>query len=92
MKRISGIGWHPHFLAPDLSGLPSALVISGEFDILRDENEAYVNRLKEAGIPTKWTCYSGMIHGFMSMDGLLDRARDAIDEASAELREAFLTS
>lgn len=80
------------FLAPDLSGLPSALVISGEFDILRDENEAYVNRLKEAGIPTKWTCYSGMIHGFMSMDGLLDRARDAIDEASAELREAFLTS
>lgn len=79
-------------LAPDLSGLPPALVITGEFDVLRDEGEAYANRLKEAGVPTKCTRYAGMVHGFISMDGLLDRARDAIDEATAALHEAFLTS
>jgi acetyl esterase/lipase len=35
--------------------------------------------------------YKGMIHGFLSMDGFWDKARSGIDEASAALREAFLT-
>ncbi len=79
-------------LADDLSRLPPALIITGEFDVLRDEGEAYASRLNEAGVPARHSRYSGMIHGFFSMEGVVGRARDAINEAAAALREAFGTS
>ena len=83
---------HPHaspLLAEDLAGLPPAHIITAEFDPLVDECNAYADRLREAGVPVKYSCYQGMIHAFMVVPGAIDRAQDAYDEAAAGLRAAF---
>jgi len=85
---------HPYaspLLEKDLSGLPPALVITSEFDVLRDEGEAYANRLQQAGVPVKYTRYHGMIHFGVMWAVASDLARDAINEAIAALRSAFGT-
>jgi acetyl esterase len=75
--------------APSVAGLPPALVLTAEFDPLRDEGEAYAARLREAGVPVALSRYHGMIHGFFGMSAIVDRARDAVAEASRALRSAF---
>jgi acetyl esterase len=75
--------------AKDVSGVPPALVITAEFDPLRDEGEAYAARLREAGGRVELKRYAGMIHGFFGMGALLTQARTATAEAAAALRSAF---
>ena len=75
--------------AKDLGNLPSALIITAEYDPLRDEGEAYAERLSEAGVPTVCTRYDGMIHGFFGMTDNIDKAKEAVNQASKALREAF---
>jgi acetyl esterase len=72
--------------ADDLSGLPPALIITAEHDTLRDEGKAYADKLESSGVPTQYSCYSGMIHGFLQMAGLVDEAQQAIDEIAAFTR------
>lgn len=75
--------------APDLAGLPPATIITAEFDPLRDEGEAYGEKLKAAGVDTLVQRYDGMIHGFFAMTDLLPTARDATSLAAKRLRAAF---
>jgi len=77
------------FVAQNLSGLPPALVITAECDPLCDEGAAYAQRLKEAGVPTTYSCYDGMIHGFFGMPAVLDKGKQAVAEASAALKKAL---
>src|SRR3954469_770518 len=64
-------------LRESLKGLPPALVISAEFDPLVDENEAFVRRLKDAGVKTNHVCFAGMIHPFFTLGGVVEDAAKA---------------
>jgi acetyl esterase len=71
-----------------LAGLPPALVITAEADVLRDEGEAYAAKLRSAGVPTTAVRYAGVIHDFVMLNALHDThaAIAAIAQATAVLR------
>jgi acetyl esterase len=88
-------GLHPHaapLRASVLSDLPPSLVITAEYDPLRDEGELYAEKLRSAGVPVALTRYDGVNHGFMSWVGVVDKAGLAMDQSCRWLRTAFAST
>lgn len=77
-------------LAKDLAQLPPATLLSAEFDPLRDEGEAFAERLRAAGVAVRLQRVKGMIHGFVSFAPLVEGAAAALELAAADLRNALV--
>ena len=75
--------------AADLSGLPPALVLTAQCDVLHDEGEAYVRRLREAGVDVEYMDYEGMIHGFFTMAPMVGGAVQAQALVCDALKRTF---
>jgi acetyl esterase len=73
----------------DLRRLPRAIVVTAEADILRDEAEAYAQRLFLSTVETEGYRYDGMVHGFLRLAGVVDRSSTAIDEIAESLTAAL---
>lgn len=76
-------------LAEDLSNLPPALVMTAEYDPLRDEGEDYARQLSSAGVATELVRYDGFIHGFFGQTRTIEAARQAMSKACAKLAEVL---
>jgi len=76
--------------ALSVAGLPPTAVHTAEFDPLRDEGQAYAEKLTAAGIPTIYRCHPGMIHLFYGMRGLLAYAGVAFELIGADIRRLLM--
>ena len=74
---------------PDLTGLPPATVITAEIDPLNSEGRAYARKLMAAGVPVNYRNFGGVTHEFFSLGRTVERAKQAEDIATADLRAAF---
>ncbi|MEV7093642.1 alpha/beta hydrolase fold domain-containing protein [Amycolatopsis sp. NPDC051045] len=75
--------------AEDLSGLPPALIVTAGFDPLRDEGEAYAEKLAAAGVDVALRRHDDLIHGFINFTGVGTRFREALAETAGALRQGL---
>ncbi len=74
--------------APDLSGLPPALVLLAEYDVLHDEGEAYAQAMARAGVPVTLRRLDGLTHGFLRLHNHVGDVDRVLDEVAAAIRTA----
>jgi acetyl esterase len=75
--------------AASLAGLPSACVLTAEYDVLHDEGQAFAQRLREAGVPAFARSYGAMNHGFLKYAGAIDEADAAVRDGCNWLKGVF---
>jgi len=84
---------HPDFAplrAESLAALAPAFVITGEHDVLRDEGEAYVERLREEGVAVDHRRWPGQMHGFFTLVNVLPAGAEAMDLIAAKIRAGMV--
>lgn len=79
----------PLFYEDDWPRLPPALIMVGEFDVLRSEGEQYAEKLRRAGVEVNLQVMKGMPHPFLAMDGVLQEGKRAITLLCEALQKAF---
>lgn len=72
--------------AVHLAGLPPALIITAGFDPLRDDGHLYAERLQRAGVEVRYRCEPGLIHGYVTLTGVITEARRAVARMNADIR------
>ena len=75
--------------APDLSNLPPAIVITDEYDPLRDEGFAYTARLRDAGVPVTARHYDDMMHVFFQFVNIFERGNEAVEQVGRDIQTAL---
>ena len=81
---------HPELsplMVEDLSQFPKTLIVSAEYDFLRLQDEAYVNRLNAAGVEVRYIQYKGMDHAFLDKCGVYPQAEDCMNEIAKDLKK-----
>ena len=79
-------------LAPDLTGLPPALVLTAGYDPLRDEGRQYADALSAAGNAVQYLCFERQVHGFITMSRVIDEAQTAVAVCVALLARSLATA
>jgi acetyl esterase len=77
--------------AESLANLPPAIVITAEYDPLRDEGIAYAERLHAAGVQVTQRHYEDMFHDFFSFVNLIDAGNEAVEQVGTEIRTLVAT-
>jgi acetyl esterase len=75
--------------AHTLTGLPETILITSQYDVLRDEGELYAKKLREAGIEVSQRRYAGVVHGFVHFAGALEQGKTATTDLAKHLRHIF---
>ncbi len=73
--------------AKDLTGLPPAIVVTAEFDVLREESEDYAEALRKAGVPVTFKQFDRQMHNFFAMPGLLPAQAKAVDYVGDQIEQ-----
>lgn len=71
------------------AGVPRAHVVTAQYDPLRDEGKAYAELLEAAGVKVTYQCYDGLMHNFIMQTAVVSKARQAMDDMAAALKDAF---